>query len=70
MSWSRFLRNLAAIAAAAVVKYTMEHLTQLQIPLWLVPLAAALLNAIADWLRDNFAPQALRGARGLFARVF
>lgn len=70
MSWSRFIRNLAAVAAAAAVRYALEHLTSLALPLWVVPLAAALLNAIAEWLRDRFAPQALRGARGLFARVF
>jgi hypothetical protein len=49
----RFIRVIIAGAIAYGIKYLTENLTDFNIPIYLVPVVQALLNAIAKYLREK-----------------
>jgi len=49
----RFVRVLLSGAISYGIKYLIENLSDFNIPIYLVPVVQALLNALAKYLREK-----------------
>jgi len=53
-SLERFLRIVLAYGIIYGIRALLNGTAGVDIPLWIVPLISALLNAIAKWIRDKW----------------
>jgi|YNPMSStandDraft_1061717.scaffolds.fasta_scaffold114810_2 hypothetical protein len=51
----RFLREIFAYGIVLLVKFILENVEILHVPIYLVPVISAVLNALAKFIREKWA---------------